>query len=143
MTCASTCAAQGPAALTSDDGAGQRHPLPLPAGQLTRLPVLQPAQTSDFQRTGHLLPALSPRDPTNLQAKNDVFCHRQMRKQRVGLEHHRKIARRRRAGRNVSAFDQDLTLIGNLKSRQQAKRRRFAAARRPEQGHEGALLDVE
>src|SRR6266702_6989548 len=64
-----------------------------------------------------------------------------MRKQRVGLEHHRDVPLRGWQAGHVAATDEYAPLIGGLEARDQAQRGRFAAARGPEEHVERALVE--
>ena len=66
-----------------------------------------------------------------------------MRVERIGLEHHRKPATRRRYRGGVGTIDQHLSRGDILKSGDQAKQRRLAAARRPDKNDELAILDLQ
>ena len=77
------------------------------------------------------------------QAEHDVLGDRQMRKQRVALEHHRDVALRRRQPRDVAAVDRDAAAVGRLEAGDQPQRRRLAAARRAEQHVERAGVERE
>ena len=66
-----------------------------------------------------------------------------MRIERVGLEHHRQAALGRRHVDHVLAVDQDLPAGDVLKSGDQAQQRGLAAAGRPDEHHEGAVLDIQ
>ena len=69
------------------------------------------------------------RDLAHLQAKQDVFGNRQMGKQRVGLEHHRNMALRRRQSGNIDAADQHRgRRIRPPASGNQAQRRRLCCS---------------
>ena len=68
---------------------------------------------------------------------------RQMREERVALEHEARIALPRRLPRNVAPAKADLAGGWCDETGDHAQRRRLAAPGRPEQHHELALPDVE
>jgi hypothetical protein len=74
------------------DGAGQRDPLPLPAGELVDAPVGQAAELHQVQRLVHPRLGLSRRGAPLLERKGDVVEHVHVREQRVVLEHHADVA---------------------------------------------------
>ena len=54
-------------------GGGQHHPLPLPAGQVVRVPVPVLLQMDQAERPFQPLFDLFPRNPQVFQGKNDLF----------------------------------------------------------------------
>jgi hypothetical protein len=82
----------------------------------------------------------------DLQPVADVAAHRQVREQRVVLEHHADLAALDRQARHVVAAEQDAAAgVRRVEAGDQAQRRRLAAAGRAEQ-HErlaGADRQVE
>ena len=66
-----------------------------------------------------------------------------MRIERIRLKHHRQPALRRRHVHHIAAIDQDLPAGDVLKSGDQAQQRGLAATRRPDENHEGAVLDIQ
>jgi hypothetical protein len=69
--------------------------------------------------------------------------HRQVGKQRIGLEHHTDIALVGLEPGDVLAGDDDLAGARLLEAGDHTQHRRLAAARWPEEGDEFARLDVE
>jgi hypothetical protein len=67
-------------------GAGQRHALLLAAGELVRELVGVAGQADQFEQFGDACLFAVAAEPS--QAEADVLRHRQVRKQRVILEHH-------------------------------------------------------
>ncbi|MGY4434102.1 hypothetical protein ACVWWO_006579 [Bradyrhizobium sp. F1.13.1] len=68
--------------------ARQRHALTLATGELVGLALLEPIE---LHKRNHLRNArgdVGARHAGALQAEGDVVAHRQVRKQRVVLEHH-------------------------------------------------------
>ena len=125
------------------DRAPDRDALALPAGELARLPVKIWRQV---QRGGgglDLAVDLRARQAGHFQAERDVAADAHVRIERVGLEHHRQAALRRRNVHHVLAVDQDFAAGDVLKSGDQAQQRRLPAAGRPDENHEGAVLDIQ
>ena len=91
----------------ADDGAADRHPLPLPARQLARPPVEQRGQVERVGDRGDLGGDRGLAQPGDLERKGDVPGDGQMRVERVRLEHHRDVARRRAQCGNVAVADVD------------------------------------
>ena len=115
----------------------------LSSGQLRRFAVQQCLQ---LQKTcgGHdPLGALRLTNASFLQRIGDVLPHRHVRIQRIGLKNHRDIALRRRDAVHHAIADADGPSAGLFQTRQHSERRGLAAARRPEQADELALLDRE
>ena len=64
-----------------------------------------------------------------LQPEGDIVAHRQMRKQRVVLEHHVDRPLMRQHMRDVAAVEQDAALVRRLEAGQHPQQRGLAAAR--------------
>ena len=79
-----------------DQRAGQRHALLLAAGKLRRPARRIGLHLHQLQHVERLGAALVLVDALHLQAEGDVVDEVEMRKQRVGLEHHRRAALGRR-----------------------------------------------
>ena len=77
------------------------------------------------------------------EAVADIRRHRQVREQRVGLEHDAEVARGRRQVRHVAPADLDHAFVLRVEARDRAQQRGLAAARGPEEADELALVDVE
>ena len=115
--------------------------LALAAGQLRRLAV---HQLVELQQRGDLVgaPGLHlARGAGDRQREGDVLAHRQMRVERVGLEHHGDAALGRMHPGDVGAVDEDRPRRHHFQPGDHAQHRRLAAAGRPEQGAELALAD--
>ena len=123
--------------------ARQRHALPLAAGQLIGLALLQPVELDQRHHLGDAGVDLRARHAGALQAERDVVAHGEMRKQRVVLEHHVDRPLVRRHLRDVLAVEQDAALIRRLEAGQHAQQRGLAAAARAQQREELAGADVE
>ena len=74
------------------DGAAQRHPLALAAGELARLALQQIADAEDVGRVSHALVDLGLFEFAHLQAERHVVVYAHMRVERVVLEHHGDVA---------------------------------------------------
>ena len=123
--------------------AGQRHALLLAAGQLSRQPLAQVLEAHEAQCLGNLRRHLRLRHLAHLEAERDVLGHRQMRKQRVALEHEAGVALPGRQRGNVALAQTHAAGRRLDEARHDAQRRRLAAAGRAEQHDEFAIGDVE
>ena len=117
-------------------GAGQRDPLLLAAGQLARAALL-PAGEADglddlADPPGHLVlgDALAP------QPERDVLEHAHVREQRVGLEHHVHVPLVRRDAEDALAVELDLAARGLLEPRDHPHRGGLAATGRAKEREE-------
>ena len=128
-------------ARPANDGAGDRHALPLPAGQGTRPPVEQRQQVQRPRHRRHPLRDFRLGPARDTQRKRDILRHRQMRIERVGLEHHRQPAVGGGGIGHVAPADRDPPRARLLQPRDQAQQRRFAAPRWPYDDDELAILD--
>ena len=118
---------------TARQRARQRHALLLAAGELIRLALLHAVELDQRNHLGDAGGDLCARHAGALQAEGDVVPHRQMRKQRVVLEHHVDRAQMRRHLRDVLAAEQDAALVRRLETGEHAQQRGLAAAARAEQ----------
>jgi hypothetical protein len=119
--------------LLGNDRAAKGDPLLLAAGELSRLPIeqaVEPEKAGDPCQPGS---ETGGRLPAHLDAEEDVLGDTQVRKQGVGLEHHRDPPPRRRQVRHVDAVDQDPSRHRNIEAGDQPQRRGFAASRRSQQ----------
>jgi hypothetical protein len=124
---------------TVHHGAGQRHPLLLPAGELRRAPLREVVEFDEPERL--MRESARVVDPAALQPECDVLDDRHVREERVALEHRVDGTSIRLGVRDVLAADQDATGCRFLESGDQAQRRRLAAARGAEQGEERSGRD--
>lgn len=85
--------------------------------------------------------ALGSRQPSNLQAIDNVACHIKVRKQRVILKHHADIASLDRQPGDVLIIEQHLTDIQAFKAGDQPQGGGFAATGRAENRQRFAGLD--
>ena len=81
--------------------------------------------------------------PGHLERESDVAAHAHVRIERVGLEHHGEPALRRADIGHVFCVDQHLPGGDVLKTGDEAQKRRLAAAGRPDEHGELAVLDIE
>ena len=77
------------------------------------------------------------------QAERDVLVHREVRVERVVLEHHRDVALLRRQLVDDALADEELAAGDLLEAGDHPQRRRLAAAGRADEHEELAVLDVE
>ena len=122
---------------------GDRHALALAAGELCHRPVGKAGQMDQRQQLVDALLLLFLRGAANAQRIGDVVADGQMRKQRQRLEHHAEIALVRRQRRDVLAVQHDRAAGRLLQPGDHAQERGLAAARGPEQAHEGAVRHVQ
>src|SRR5690606_7589062 len=97
-----------------------------------------------FDRIGGVGRSLLPGQP--LQAEKDVVAHREMREERIVLENKADIAC---LGLNeclravdLSPFQEDLTPVDRFHPCDQAKQRRFSAARMPDKRNDLATGNI-
>jgi hypothetical protein len=117
--------------------------LALATGQLPGLALQQRVELQRLRHLGDAARYFLARDPAfaSLQAETDVLGDREMREQRVGLEHHGDLASRRRdirvTSRSPIAIDAaDVTVF---EPRDHPQHGRLAAARRPDEDDEFAM----
>ena len=127
----------------ADERAGQGHALLLPSGELLRLAVSEPRQLDQPQDVVDPLPDLFLGDALALEAKRDVVGDREVRKERVRLEHSVHIALVRRQPDHVVVAEEDAAGIRLLEAADHAQSRCLAAPGRAKQREEPALLDLE
>jgi hypothetical protein len=119
-----------------DERARQGDALRLPARDLGRLSVLEAGQLHELEHVGDArldLRVLHLRPP---EAERDVLEDREVREQRVVLEHGVHVALVRRQPGHVLALELDPAGRRLLEPADHPERRRLAAARRPEQAEE-------
>ena len=123
------------------------HTLLLAAGQLVGIAFFVFGDAHHPQGVLHAPIDLVPGQLLDLQAEGDVVVDRHVRPQRVGLEHQVQPAL---AGLQIEglrgvdgrpAVDQHHATLRALQAGDHAQRGRLAAARRPQQRHEVAVLD--
>ncbi len=122
-----------------DHGAGQGHPLPLTTRQLVGVAV---EQLGDVQLPGHLRDPLGrARLPAYPQAEGEVVSGRQMRVQRVVLEHHRHVAAVRGEARDVAVANEHAPRGGFLQAGQDPQGGGLARPGRADQHQQLAGID--
>ena len=121
--------------------ARDRDPLALPARQGTRPPVEQFRQIEHRRDLSDPLGDFALGHLRNLQRKRDILGSRQMRIERIGLEHHRQPPVRRRRIGYVAPSDRYPPRARHLQSRDHPQQRRLAAPRRPDKHDELAFRD--
>jgi hypothetical protein len=121
----------------------ERDALPLPAGELLGLALLEPLELDQRHHLGNAGVDLGARHARALQAKGDVVSHGKVRKQRVALEHHVDRALMRQDLCDVLAIEQDAALIRRLEAREHAQQGGLAAAARAEQCEKLAGDDIQ
>ena len=126
-----------------DQRAGERYALLLAAGQFPRIALFIAGELDHLQHGGDAPRAIHGRDLANLQPEGQIFRHRHVRKQRIGLEHHAEIAMLGHGMGHVAAAEQQPALGHGFEPGDAAQRRRLAAARRPQKRNELALADIE
>ena len=130
-----------------DQRAGDRDALLLSAGELARLAPEVFLDLNELGRALHLLADLLagialPRRgiPDVRQREGDIVRHGHVRIQRVILEDEPDVALLRHGGRHILLAEPDFALGDVLKARKHVERGRFAAATRPEQARQLAIL---
>ena len=124
--------------------AGQRHALPLAAGKLRRIAVLQIAELHQLQQAQHPLADLALghafRTALDAETEGDVVEHRHVAEQRVVLEHEADIAVARRGSR-PPAGNASFSAAGirPVQAGEDAQQRGLARSRRAEQRQELAV----
>ena len=114
-----------------------------PPDRLRRQAVGELGQPHLFHHRVGGLVALGLRLPAHPQRKGDVVADGQMRKQRVGLEHHRGAPLDRRQAGDVLAADHDLACGRLLVAGDHPQDRGLAAAGRPEKAAIGAVGNLQ
>ena len=126
-----------------DEGASERDALLLTAGELLDSGVLRPGQRDEVQDGGDAGGGLPFWHAALDQTEGDVVGHREMRKERVILKHHRGVASMWREIVDRSVTNRDRSRIGALESADQAKRRALSTSGRAEKGHELTGWDLQ
>ena len=126
-----------------DEGARDRHPLLLASADLRRLLPRLGLELGEGEHAPDLLVDALPRPAGDARAEGDVLAHREVREEGVALEDRVDLAAVRRQRGDVLAVQEDAPGVGRLEAGQHAQQRRLAAAARPEQREELALLDPE
>ena len=123
--------------------AGQRHALALAAGQLVGARAPKPVEPDHRQRVFDPARSSVARQRSLAQAIGDIVEHIEVRKNRVGLEHHVGGPPVRRHVGHALAVERDRAAVGKLEARDHAQQGGLAAARRSQQREEFAAPDRE
>ena len=107
--------------------AGNRHPLPLPAGQSRHRPIRQTRQAHQLEQLVDTRSLLALRYAADAQRIGDVLADRQMREESERLEHHAEVAPMHVEPADVGAVDQDASLRRLLQSGDHPKKRGLPA----------------
>lgn len=108
-----------------------------------RAALFQPLQADQFQHCRHARCTLRRRDTGPAQAIGDIVRHIQMRKQRIGLEHHIDRPRPGRHGQQILPIQRQAPGIRRLKPSQNTQKRGFSRTRTTEQGEKFARFDMQ
>src|SRR5215813_1358595 len=122
-----------------DQGAGQRDPLALAAGQLPGPAVEQLVNAEPAGCPAHLLRPLLPRYARGREREGDVREHGLVRVQGVALEHHRDLPRPGGQVGDHPPPDEDVAVAGVFQARDEPQQGCLAAAGRAEQDEVLAL----
>ena len=123
------------------DRAAHRHPLALSAGQILGLAVQIGLEVEHLCDVAHAVADRGPWGPADLQRERQILRDGHVRVQRVVLEDHRDVAVLRIGVGDVVFADVDPPGIDRLQPGHHPQRRRLAAARRPHQDQEFAIVD--
>ena len=126
-----------------DQGARQRDPLPLAAGELRRPPVGEAGELDEGEHLVGQPPAFGATDAAHHRAVGDVLAHGEVGKERIVLEDGIDVALVGRLGRDIRAVEENPAGRGQLEPRHQAQAGRLAGTRRAEEGEELAVGDRE
>src|SRR5690606_25158815 len=124
-----------------DQGAGQRHALPLPAGQLHRLARAVAAEGDLIQRLFSALVSLGARDALDLEAIGNIVQHAHVRKQRVVLEYRVDVALIGRQAGGFLPLDANGAGAGLFETGDQAQAGGLAGTGGTQQGEELTILN--
>ncbi len=134
---------------TAHQGAGQRHPLLLPAREVGHGPAGVLLHADRREHVDDPRADLAAGEPPHAQRVGDVREHRHVGPEGVALEHHPDVAAvgrdehpAGRGGHQVLA-DPHLAAVGPLESGDAAQGGRLAAAARSEQRDQLAILDLQ
>ena len=124
--------------------ARERDALALAAGKLVRaLRAPKPSSLTSASISRDPRLDLGLRHSVLLEPEGDVALDRQVREQRIALEHHVDRPPVRRHAGDILPVQQDAALARLLEAREHPQQRGLAAARGPEQREEFAFEDVQ
>ena len=125
------------------EGAGDRDPLALAAGQLGRFFVALAGERDELEQLIRALAAFALGDAATFEAEADVLPDAHQREQREILEDQRRRAAIRADAAGRLRADQDRAAAGLEEARDHPEDRGLAAAGRPEDREELAGLDLQ
>ena len=126
-----------------DERPGHRHPLLLPARELSGTALLEAGELHHLQRLADLARDLRLSDLTALQGKREILLDRHVREERIVLEHHPDVAPVRRSAFQRSARKLDVAVGHGLEPGEHEKGRGLARPGGTEQGEKLAVGDVQ
>ena len=128
---------------------GQRHPLPLPAGQLRRIAGFEAFELHELQQAADLLADLLPRRPQpprpHAQPEGHVLHHRHVAEKRVVLKDEADAALADAGLGDAAVVEADFAAagVGRFQAGNDPQQRRLPGTGRPEQGDEFARGDLQ
>ncbi len=124
--------------------------LPLPPGKLRWIAILQRVELDQLEQLPHAPQYLRFRRAqllrTHAQPEGDVLHHRHVAKQGIVLEHETHLPPPHRFPRHVLAVKEDRAVLSRVKRLQAGddpQKRRLPRSRRPQQGHELAVRNLQ
>src|SRR5208283_1186123 len=120
---------------------GERHALLLAARDLVDAARAKVRQLNDVEKLLNSFFHSLSREPLAAQAKGDVLEDVEMRKQRIGLEHHIDRPPVGRQAGKIAALERKPPRVGRLETGDEAHQGRLAAARGTEEREELAWRD--
>jgi hypothetical protein len=124
-------------------GARAPHALALPARELRRIALAEALQAGQLEQLVRAPARVGLGHAAHVEPERDVVLDGEVAEQRVVLEHEADRAHARvQVGRRL-AVEPHLARVRRLEPGQDAQDRALAAARRPEQRDERAVLDLE
>ena len=127
----------------ADQGARERHALPLATADLAGLAVQKFGDAQPLGGVQHLAAPLGDRELANFQWKLDILEDRHVGVEAIVLEHHRDVAMPRLGVGDVAAADADSAGTRHVQPGDHSQRRALPAARRAQQHEELAVGDVD
>ena len=122
---------------------GQRHPLPLAAGELGGIAVGEPVELDQAQQLVHAVGDLRLVPLADLQAEADVLEHGHVLEGGVVLEDEPDFALLGRLLGDVLVVDHDAAGVERLEPGDRPQQGRLAAAARSEQGGQRPVRDLD
>src|SRR2546426_6235264 len=119
-------------------GARERHALPLPAGELRRLPAPVIPQLNQLEQLVHALPDLARGQPSHPQPEGDVLADAQVFEQRMTLEDESNPAFLDRHPCALVPVEEYAALVGDLQAGDEPQQRGLSGTRRAEQSRDRA-----